>query len=375
MNDAAALYLSYVIVDHHDPKALLTRVPPAKAGPEQQQLDAYDESQCRGIIYLPNTRISKHGMKVLNLAERERVRFSETLSSRGSNGSLDTYVQTTETAEHGRGPPLLRDHPTTGIHGRRASGSTSGYLASSGIPAKAMNDLDRARSRIQGEELEKTGQYGNDLWRKAMNMLCLCREIQPSPNKEAPRATQPRFQAITDPSLAKEFPPLRPPSPVKPRKPIIKSLDVPGFPSKKTKPLGSLLPLGNVNPNQTLLPRSHHMRKASLSEVPTTSTVIAPTPLPITANTKIMKALAGANTKIYRSKLPCGFSEEMWWRILGQAAGAPGTLSETQQRSVLAWAIDRDTLRRGREWLGEKEGNQIWHVLDGMGCLAYEFDG
>ena len=374
MSDAAALYLSYIIVDHHGPQQLLTRVPPAKAGPEQQQLDAYDETQCRGIIYLPNRNLAKNGIKVLNLAERERVRLSEPISLHGSNENLHAFIKAAETAQHGGGSSLLSDHLTAGTHRRRASGSASGYLGPSGTPARAMSDLDRARSRVQGEELERTGQYGNDLWRIALNMLCLCREIQLPPNNQTPQATQPSFQATIDSFLAEEFPPLQPPSPPKPRKPVIKSLDIPGFLPKKAKPLAPLLPLGNVNPNQTLLARSHHSRKASVPRAPSVPTVIPPTPLPISPGTKIAMAVARASTKVYRSELPCGFSEALWWRILGQAAGAQGLLSETQQRSVLAWAMDRNTLRRGREWLGEKEGNQIWHVLDGMGCLAYEFD-
>lgn len=54
------------------------------------------------------------------------------------------------------------------------------------------------------------------------------------------------------------------------------------------------------------------------------------------------------------------------------AAGAEDIMSEAQQRLVLRWAMDRGTLGRERETLGLKESAQIWKVLEGMGCLAYE---
>ena len=313
---------------------------------------------------------------MLALAEKERLKLVEPTLPNSSNEDLHESIKPIEGSEHAPGSYRLSGLIKARTHRRRTSGSAGGYLGSSGVSAKSMSDLDRARSRIQGEELEKTGQYGNDLWRIAMNMLCLCREIQPPPKKEPPQVFQcfSRADPDPDPSLAIEFPPLLPLSPPKPRAPIIKTLEVPGFSSRKIKPLAPLFPLGNGNPNQAMSPRSTHRRKVSALVIPDIPTVIPPTPLPIPPGNKMANAVAYAKAKPYSSNLPCGFSQEMWWRILGQAAGAQGTLSQTQQRSVLAWAMDRNTLRRGRDWLGEKEGNQIWHVLDGMGCLAYEAD-
>lgn len=380
MGDASALYLSYIIVDHHTPDCLLARVPPAKAGPEQQQLLAYDETQCRGVVYLPNSTIAKDGVRVLALAERERLRLAE---SDASNEDLQDPAKATETLEHTPGSNRFSGLITARTHRRRASGSASGYLGSSGTAAKSMSDLDRARSRIEGEELEKTGQYGNDLWRIALNMLCLCREIQlprdkePQPKQHLSRPDSdqaPDAAPQSDVSLTSEYPPLLSASFPKPRVPMIKTLEVPGYPSRKVKPLAPLLPLGNGNPNQAMSPRSIHKRKVSVSVVPNTPTIIPPTPLPVSPEGKMAIAIKHARAKPYRSMLPCGFTQDMWWRILGQAAGAQGILSQAQQKSVLTWAMDRNTLRREKEWLCEKDGNQIWHVLHGMSCLAYEVD-
>ena len=334
---------------------------------------------------MPNDGMTKNGVRVLNLAEKERLRLMEPPSQNASSEDLVDPSRTTETSENTPGSSRSSGLITARKHRRRTSGSVGGYLESSGTPAKSMNQLERARSRIEGEELEKTGRCGNDLWRKSLKMLCLCREIQLRCKTESPQAPEWFFRACPDPDpvpgpkplSASEFPPLLPPSRPggpEPKAPITKTLQIPGYLSKKIDPMAPALPLRIGNPNQAMCPKSVHKRKVSSVVAPATLTVVPPTPLPTSTESKIAIAVARAEAKPYHSKLPCGFSQMMWWRILGQAVGAEGILSQTQQKSVLAWAMDRNTLRRGRERLCEKEGNQIWHVLDGMGCLAYEAD-
>ena len=383
MRDAGALYLSYIIVEHHDPSQLLSRVPTAKPGPEQHQLDSYDETQCRGIIYTTNAKATKMGIKVLDLAERERRTVAEHLSPIESNDALSSLFKADPVSEHSHALSALGHQLKVKSHGRRTSGSTNGHIGLSAPAQKSMSDLDRARSRIQGEELERTGQYGNDLWRTAINMLCLCREIQyPHPKEIHPAvhhsvrdSVHTIHRPIADLVLGEDFPVLPPSTPQKPKKPIVKTLEVPGYPMRNVKASAPLPPLGHGNPNQAMVPRSDYSRKPSVSEksngstLPTSALRLAP------PDTKFAEAVARLKVRVYRSQLPCGFTEDIWWRILGQAASANGILSQRQQRFVLAWAMDRNTLKREREWLVEKEGNQIWHVLDGMNCLAYEFDG
>ncbi|KAI9843436.1 MAG: hypothetical protein M1830_007700, partial [Pleopsidium flavum] len=70
--------------------------------------------------------------------------------------------------------------------------------------------------------------------------------------------------------------------------------------------------------------------------------------------------------------MPFGLPEALWQRIIALASGAIGVVNSGQQGSIIRWAKDRDTLSRERETLGKSESTQIWRVLDGMGCLAYE---
>ncbi len=60
---------------------------------------------------------------------------------------------------------------------------------------------------------------------------------------------------------------------------------------------------------------------------------------------------------------------------MGLHVQADRFMTRNQQCNVLRWATDRRTLGKELESLGKPESAQIWKVLDGMGCLAYEGDG
>ena len=52
-----------------------------------------------------------------------------------------------------------------------------------------------------------------------------------------------------------------------------------------------------------------------------------------------------------------------------------GVVNEKQRRAIVKWAMDRGTLGREMDTLGKAGSAQIWKVLEGMGCLAYEVGG
>lgn len=89
-------------------------------------------------MYFPNTNLGSAGAKVLELAELSRRKMLE---------ELDPESSDTRNEE--------------GIHSIITSAS----------------ELDRARSRIQGNALRDFGAKSNDLWATALRMLCLGRII------------------------------------------------------------------------------------------------------------------------------------------------------------------------------------------------------
>jgi len=351
MDESSALHLSYILANHYTPERLLPRVPPAKAGPSAQQLALYDKTGCRGIIYLPNSSLTSPALKALELSEAART---ETLGvSTSIEESQFTQVQDVSGEMSRRASEPQVSPVGVSNHRRQISTLIDLDVGEPDPGAIARADLDRARSRIQGNALQDHGQHRNDLWGTALEMLTLCRDVQPQD---------------------KPLPPGTPPVKTKPS--IIKTLEVPGVKPKKQRTLS--LALGSKNPNLPMPPRSDPPWKKGTS-IPPTPTVIPPTPqLPPKPQMPPMSELAvriPGLTQKYRSKLPCGLPEDTWRRIMGFAVDAGDILSDNQQRSVLKYAMDRSTLRRESESLGLKEATQIWRILEGMDCLAYEMRG
>ena len=344
MTEASALHLSYILELHHVPEKLLTRVPNAKAGAPTQQLLSYNESQCRGIIYLPNPLLGSAGHKVLELAEMMRDGYSKSAPDDFRELSK-ALVMSTDMLKRASGAQV-------GLGGgacdkRRPNPAAIGFRDSLGQEDLTESELDRARRRIQGTTLQNAGPQSNALWRAAFKMLSLGREIRPQ--------------------IRNGLPP-RPPAP-KSKPPIIKTLKISGYTPKKLK---SFTPLTlQRDPNQPISPWTTQFPKKDGSFPPTLPAV---PPTPMASKLPMVPATIPTETASYRTKLPCGLPEHVWRRIMGLAAGADGILSESQQRCVLQWAMDRKTLRQESESLGLRASAQCWKILEATGCLAYEMN-
>lgn len=338
MNETCALYLSYIVVCHHIPEQLLTRVPAAKAGPPTQHLLAYDnETSCRGIIYLPNPQLGTTAMKVLDLSEAVREGLFDDIDPEENFEDVSPILNSANASRKAfdtKGSPVAagRRRSTLSLggtdHGRH--GSNSGISV----------ELDRARSRIQGNILEAFGPGSNNLWRVALKMLTFSRNICAVIERKYLDIETGRLDGLKSPNS----------------------------PEITSRRLSSVTPLATRSPNQPITTSFGQWRLDNSRLVPVTTTKpspikLSPPPSPLSFNVSKVP---------YRTSLPCGFPEEVWRRIMVVAAGAEDVMSEAQQRSVLRWAMDRGTLSKERESLGLKESAQIWKVLEGMECLAYE---
>lgn len=349
MISSCALMFSYIVEAHHLPGSLLDFVPAARAGPMQQQLIAYDnETNCRGLIYLPNPILGTAGNKVLDLSEKSRDTSVKTLVSSESSENLDRG--STSIINTARSGAIRGDCPAPfGTPHRKVAATMSPDKAHTNHLTGTLSDLDRARSRVQVDLLDsiENGRLRNDLWRTALKMLSIGRAFQ-----------------------YRKPPPPPPPSIPAPRPQIIKTLEIPGISSKKPRSTSSTTaPLGSANPNKPMTARPSSTQKSNPASNP------AATPSGATESlTTSRKPPNTSREKIYRTNLQYGFTEDIWRQIISHAAGADGILSKRQQLLVTRWAMDRKTLEQEREWLVLKEGNQIWHVLDEVKCLAYDGD-
>ena len=67
-----------------------------------------------------------------------------------------------------------------------------------------------------------------------------------------------------------------------------------------------------------------------------------------------------------------GFDDDIWRRILADASSADDVLSPTQQKACMQYGQDWRSLVRESEIVGKPVQQQIWRILETVGCLNYE---
>lgn len=348
MNDTCALHLSYVVSEHGMPQGLLPLVPPAKAGPQSQQLVKYDQdSLCRGIMYHENISLGSDGWRVLELAEKARdeaIQIPE-IHLRASNGPKTQQSNLTVSR------PLILEAAGS----RRRSSAISG--SGEAVPSIARtHDLGAVRSKLQAEFLKRRP-CEHELWRAALRVLKSSRTIL------VERRIQNGTHKTLDASKHEPFPLLEEQLPddlqafggprVSIRARTSSSPQTEPVISREASPQN-----GNGDFRRAPSNGSHHNHNASngFSHKLSTNTVA------------LLQRPYRSNT------LAKGLNESIWGEILAKANDADNILSQRQQTRIVEWGHSRETLWNERAELGKSRANQIWAVLNGMGCLAYEPD-
>lgn len=357
MTDACALHLSYIIACHDTPYRLLEHVPPAKAGLPAQQLEVYDQVLgCQGIIYRPNDRIGGAGTKVLELAELDRrgslMEMTEDLAY--EDGDIPATTVSPASATRRGSEARVPESPQKAAQ-RRRNKIRTGSVDESNSPSDSTNssELNRARSRIQGDSLRDLGPRSNDLWCVSLKMLAVARTILLETKK-----TQLSHFWIDSRSADT-------PTPIG----LLSSSNSARTPTGRVPSLS--IPLAPGNPNHLMFPKLPQRRKESIVSPSLTMTPVAP-PAVEKSHELPVRPKPPKESPSYRTQLLGGLSESTWARIVSLACGGVGIVSKDQRVTVVRWARDRGSLEREMEALGKAESAQIWRVLEGMGCLAYE---
>ena len=349
MDDNCARHLSYIVENHNSSHQLLHHVPPAKAGLPAQQLEAYDQiTGCNGIIYRPNTALGSAGTKVLELAELARKGTSAEPIIQANSQEVNVSGSSVGTGRRGS-DARLNQSPLTLVNPRRSIVSVDAAEQSNHTASRA-NELHRARSRIEGDVLRDVGPQSDDLWRSSLKMLSVSRTLLLEPNKS--------HEIVSKGKNRKSA-----------RKPLLSN---PSYAMKTAFPrLPLSTPLTPGNPNQPIILKLPYGRKESLdhSDLKPLRAVLRTEPI-VTEPPAML--LPPNNDSAYQSLLPGGLDERLWARIISLACGCTGILNAEQALAVVRWSRDRASLQREMEALGKAESAQVWRVLEGMGCLAYE---
>lgn len=334
-NETCALYLSNVITCHGSPSQLRSHLPLPKPGHQLHHLEAYDKIlECHGIIYYPNKDIGTAGTRVLELAELVREELSDRNSEEdvGDEPTLQDRLKITQQA--------LEAHSDSSPHTKSARRRSIAAINTNTLDlAGKIAELNRARSRIQGDTLRDMGSESNDLWHRSLKMLSVARSI----------LLKPRSQAVIDPKKSHHR--------------------HESCPSVVADPK-HLTPLASTNPS--IGPRTPQRPKAHTASHPLTMTPITPSPFKSPFAPPSSTAPLPSTEPFRHGSNVGGLGDPVWAYIIALATEAMGIVSSAQQVAIVGWGADRGTLHREMDTLGKAESAQTWKVLDGMGCLMYE---
>lgn len=293
---------------------------------------------CSGIIYRPNDGMTSSGDRVLDSAEVARGCYMSRAGRRFSEAPMDSQ--------------------TTPLKTRRES------IIFSNSPPSPRDQLEKARSKIQGSILRESGPHQVELWSVTFKMLALSRTILFDPKydpkkaetKSSPtRCSRRSFSAISGSIFQKDS------SSINESQNGSRN-DSQAFPSPQQSPVrvfSSPVACQGLWPVPST-PVKHQPASAAGPVSPVSPAASAPSPV------------SKPRSQEAEHILPCGFPEDVWRCIISSTADPNGLLSVRQQCNIVEFARTHDTLDRERELAGQMKSKQLWRALEELGCLAYD---
>ncbi|KAI9688404.1 MAG: hypothetical protein M1822_001353 [Bathelium mastoideum] len=389
LTTSGALFLSYILSLHYFPEQLTTEM---KAAPAESKREEYSQEYPggKGIVYLPAALLTKSGVEVLESGELARAAL---LASDDIDSNTDYVPEMASLSIGGRrassGSP----------HKRRASGFST---HSSGESGQSTSELDSKRYKVQRTTIEEIGAHQVQLWSASLIMLVKARAILfgTGPRFDSPISNESSSNVTIETpvrraSIASSASPSPLVVPYNTPTHLSTSYLMAGSASSPSDSASTVTDVTNgKSPPKAPTFKFIRPRRSSTSSRPlqhsNLSTEITQADIATEADgeeTSVstrdtclgdqkqrMERLAEQQgTDGYRdSNLPRGLPLQLWQSILAQAADAGRLLNKEQQASVVRWAQDPATLAEESRMLGKSRSMQIWKVLDGVGCLAYE---
>lgn len=358
VTDCAALFLSYILPVHPTPEKLMKFFPPPKPGAPSETLESYYSLGCRGIIYRPNDMLSPLSKRVLECAEGLR------------EGKPVTVVL----PDPSPFKPGIK-HYEAPFSPRRRRHSVS-FVLGGNSPASSVPDLERARSKIQGSILKEAGVHAVALWSSALKVLVVARQIAFDPAAGPYEGRKRSFGRHAASFFIHRNPHSPPTSPTRRHSALNPppSLFDAVCPSPLSTESDDLFPHLESHTSH----KSPHHSPAGPTTSPPSTTSPPPSPPATTtaAATTTSPSTNGSNRRTAaESRLPGDLPETLWKKIIGMAMDPDGLLSSKQISNLVDWAKTPDTLEKERELSGKLKSLQIWRILEGTECLAYDDDG
>ena len=164
INDTGALWLSYILEDHHFPNQLMSEI---NAAPATSSVDAYRQGLVEGGIDWSGNKVSLGGNGLSLLTKTETARKQTTLSDTDSllaTSPMATSTKSLQPRRHSRAPV-----------GDRRSSVRSIHTDDGG--EHELSEVESMRKRIQRHIIEDRGVASVDLWNAALQIVTTSRKL------------------------------------------------------------------------------------------------------------------------------------------------------------------------------------------------------
>ena len=396
LDDAAALWLSYIMIDHHYPNQLLDDLNATKA---DSAIKTYQQdTNSRGVDWTENASLSKEAKNLLEKAEilRRQTMFDD-IATVGSGGQDDDTGLFHRDEQEVFRRSTDRRHSRASVGGRRFS--IRSIKTDDGGEHEA-TELESIQRKFQRQMLEHDGPQSAELWRvglKVLNASRMILYIAPATRKYyigEPKFRLPGFEMPDAPTI-------QAPSPTdsqlsrSPRRLSIDATEQPKAgllerPSYAAKLTGQIQNSGDVpespltevtnTPMTPLLLQKRTHRQGAFSEGTDLNTVTDKLQGLVIENGSHdrfvlyqQRLIAEAEHSFRDRTTPCHLPAHLLQRIIGLTMGGRemDVLNARQMQIAIEKGQNRDTLKAEREWLKRDESAQLWMMLDSINCLAY----
>lgn len=423
LTDSAALWLSFILEDHHYPVQLIDELNGTLAS---SAIRTYQQdSESKGLDWDANDEsLSKDGAHLLQRTEllrrrkvdQQDVMSSSMISTSGqfenlaaSTPSMSSSYDLTDQALPERKPSLNRRDSRAGVKSRRYSVLST---TSADISEHEISEVDSARRKIQRQIIATNGASSVELWRSGLAVVAYSRLLlilapmtrrfytgetmfKAAPAPEAAHVSsavtgadeiivpasptsfvdETKISSTSDSFKARRLSyaatlAVQPVSGVdgEPLFAVTEATNVPAKPkvvfrrshATLSEDLDGLV-LRDDNPERFLKYQRKRVDEARMQLASSDGTTIIPT--------------APATVNPYRDEAnPSHLTQALIEKILAFTISdrSMAVLSAQQRREAVSWGQDRGKLTLEREWRKKDGSAQVWMLLDGVKCLTYE---
>lgn len=403
MDDLSALWLSFILEEHHYPNQLIDGLNATLAS---STIATYQQNaNYRGVDWDPKEpNLSRDSLYLLQKAENFREQMMLTDDEAFDGAEYEQSLQGAEDESAGRRSSDRRF--SRALPGDRRASIRSIQTADGG--EHELSELESARRRLQRTLITNSGVSKVELWCTALRLVISSRVllgIGPDSRDSARFYIGPPqfdFTSYSPTAIAnKNIVAPRPVTPVEPVRPGKNSFDIglgsPAIPSRQGTYAATLTANTGALPGDSeiaitdatnsprtpkILLKSH--RKGAFSDGSDLQQVTEKLDSLVMGDTSPQRFVrwqeeriekhAGSSTTFrnreIRSHLP--------GNVIDLIAGftvterEKGLLSAKQLQDALAWGQRRANSVKEKEWRRMPDSSQAWFLLEGIGCLAYQ---